>query len=142
VTEEIIQLIHQIVRAQTCAITFARTDLEDIDITLPVSGLLNSHIYFRNTGSGKSNTLASLYKHGYAALSEMLKESFQSKCGLYCLISMVNMVPMICITSEKIVYNLSIYNDQGIKSLCRKVYYLNMRSFLSLLMQHKTRNHF
>ncbi|HDK6388054.1 ATP-binding protein [Klebsiella variicola] len=116
VTEEIIQLIHKIVRAQTCAITFARTDLEDIDITLPVSGLLNSHIaIFGNTGSGKSNTLASLYKHGYAALSEMLKESFQSKCKFILFDFNGEYGADECITSEKIVYNLSTYNDQGDK---------------------------
>ncbi|MFE8100854.1 ATP-binding protein [Brenneria goodwinii] len=116
VTEEIIQLIHQITGKQACGMTFARTDLEDIDITLPVSGLLNSHIaIFGNTGSGKSNTLASLYKHGYSALSEMLRESFQARSKFILFDFNGEYGANECITPNKIVYNLCTYNELGDK---------------------------
>lgn len=77
-TEEQLHLIHSVAPRGSCGLTFSRTDLEDIDITLPVSGLLNSHLaIFGNTGSGKSNTLAALYQHGYATHEDHAGRRFQ-----------------------------------------------------------------
>ena len=81
VTEEMIQTVHQIADADETVMLFTRTDLEDIEIALPVNGLINSHIaIFGNTGSGKSNTLAAIYKAGTAQIKRMLGERYKERC--------------------------------------------------------------
>ncbi|PVY82123.1 ATP-binding protein [Pantoea ananatis] len=113
-TEEQLHLIHSVAPRGSCGLTFSRTDLEDIDITLPVSGLLNSHIaIFGNTGSGKSNTLAALYQHGYAALKTMLGEGFRKQSRFLLLDFNGEYGGKSCITTDKKVYHLNTHNDDG-----------------------------
>ncbi|PHM65715.1 ATPase [Xenorhabdus stockiae] len=113
-TEETLQLIHSIADPGKGGLQFSRTDLEDIDITLPVSGLLNSHIaIFGNTGSGKSNTLAALYQHGYKALGELLGEDFKQQARFMLLDFNGEYGWEDCITRDKIVYNLNTHRDDG-----------------------------
>ncbi|MFL4557710.1 ATP-binding protein [Yersinia kristensenii] len=116
VTEEVVQTIHQITETGKHGLHFARTDLEDIDITLPVSGLMNSHIaIFGNTGSGKSNTLAALYKHGYSAISEILGKAFIKKSKFLLFDFNGEYGAQKCITENKTVYKLSTHSISGDK---------------------------
>jgi DNA helicase HerA-like ATPase len=115
-TEEQLHLIHSIAQPGTSGLNFSRTDLEDIEITLPISGLLNSHIaIFGNTGSGKSNTLAALYQHGYKALQSMLGEGFRRQSRFLLFDFNGEYGGTGCITSDKTVYNLNTHNEDGDK---------------------------
>ncbi|CNF36984.1 ATP-binding protein [Yersinia enterocolitica] len=116
VTEETIQLIHKLATDKVLSLNFARTDLEDIEISLPVNGLMNSHIaIFGNTGSGKSNTLAALYQHGYRTLSQAIGNNFKSKCRFIIFDFNGEYISQDCITSEKTVYNLNTHHSHGDK---------------------------
>jgi len=66
-TDVQIHIIHNLLRSEDdLSICIAKTDVENIPIDFPVNGIFNSHIaIFGNTGSGKSNTLAALYRHLY-----------------------------------------------------------------------------
>ncbi|EPF7167853.1 ATP-binding protein [Escherichia coli] len=113
-SEEQLHLIHSIAPAGESGLNFSRTDLEDIDITLPISGLLNSHIaIFGNTGSGKSNTLAALYQHGYEALKNLLGEGFRSRSRFLLFDFNGEYGGRSCITRDKVVYNLSTHDEEG-----------------------------
>lgn len=116
VTENIIQSIHAITTKNDFSINFAKTDLENIDISIPVDGLLNSHIaIFGNTGSGKSNTLAALYKNGYEKLKARIQNNFQNKCRFLLFDFNGEYTSKDCITPEKKVYNLSTQTKNGDK---------------------------
>lgn len=116
VTEPIIQCIHNITNEKDFSINFAKTDLENIDISIPVDGLLNSHIaIFGNTGSGKSNTLAALYKNGYETLKTKIVNNFHSKCRFLLFDFNGEYISNDCITPDKKVYNLSTHTDMGDK---------------------------
>ncbi|WP_416777228.1 ATP-binding protein [Xenorhabdus budapestensis] len=116
VTEEMIQTVHQIANADETVMTFTRTDLEDIEIALPVNGLINSHIaIFGNTGSGKSNTLAALYKAGTAQIKQMLGDRFKERCRFILLDFNGEYTAQNCITDEKTVYNLNTHHSNGDK---------------------------
>ena len=106
VTEEMIQTVHQIADADETVMLFTRTDLEDIEIALPVNGLINSHIaIFGNTGSGKSNTLAAIYKAGTAQIKRMLGERYKERCKFILFDFNGEYTAPDCITAEKMVYN-------------------------------------
>lgn len=116
VTEEMIQTVHQISNADETVMRFTRTDLEDIEIALPVNGLINSHIaIFGNTGSGKSNTLAALYKAGTAQIQDMLGDHFRERCKFILFDFNGEYTASQCITEQKTVYNLNTHHANGDK---------------------------
>ncbi|CAG74501.1 conserved hypothetical protein [Pectobacterium atrosepticum SCRI1043] len=116
VTEEMIQTVHQIADSDETVMTFTRTDLEDIEIALPVNGLINSHIaIFGNTGSGKSNTLAALYKAGTTQVKHMLGDRFRERCKFILFDFNGEYTAPHCITDEKTVYNLNTHHVNGDK---------------------------
>lgn len=116
VTENIIQSIHAITTKNDFSINIAKTDLENIDISIPVDGLLNSHIaIFGNTGSGKSNTLAAMYKNGYEKLKAKIVNDFQNKCRFLLFDFNGEYTSNDCITPDKKVYNLSTQTNKGDK---------------------------
>jgi hypothetical protein len=116
VTEEMIQTVHQIANADETVMRFTRTDLEDIEIALPVNGLINSHIaIFGNTGSGKSNTLAALYKAGTAQIQHMLGDHFRERCKFILFDFNGEYTASQCITEQKTVYNLNTHHAYGDK---------------------------
>lgn len=116
VTEGMIQSVHQIARADETVMTFTRTDLENIEIALPVNGLINSHIaIFGNTGSGKSNTLAALYKAGTSQIKHMLGERYKERCKFILFDFNGEYTSPNCITAEKTVYNLNTHHVRGDK---------------------------
>ena len=116
VTEEMIQTVHDIADAGETVMTFTRTDLEDIEIALPVNGLINSHIaIFGNTGSGKSNTLAALYRTAISQIKPLLGSRFNERCRFILLDFNGEYTEKDCITNEKKVYNLNTHNANGDK---------------------------
>lgn len=116
VTEEMIKIVHQIARADDTVMSFTRTDLEDIEIKLPVNGLINSHIaIFGNTGSGKSNPLAALYKAGIIQVKSLLGDDFKKKCKFILFDFNGEYTGPHCISNEKKVYNLNTHHSNGDK---------------------------
>lgn len=113
-TEEKVHKIHNLQKEETpLKINIAKTDIEEVPISIPIDGLFNSHIaIFGNTGSGKSNTLAILYQ-------EMIK-SIQSNKSLnnsrfFIFDFNGEYVKDTCISSDKKVYNLATNSDDGTK---------------------------
>lgn len=116
VTEHLIQMVHRIAKTDEAAMNFTRTDLEDIEISLPINGLINSHIaIFGNTGSGKSNTLAALYKAGTSEVEKILGNRFKERCKFILFDFNGEYVTEECITINKTVYNLNTHNGNGDK---------------------------
>lgn len=111
-TESKIHTIHDLLKKDSSLnICIAKTDIEEVPISLPVDGLFNSHIaIFGNTGSGKSNTLASLYQSMVTALSA--KPNFRSNCKFFFFDfngEYANKTS--CLSSSKTVYNLTTKDD-------------------------------
>ncbi len=115
-THRKLDTIHNLVKDNSLAINIAITDSADYEIALPIDGLFNSHIaIFGNTGSGKSNTLASLYKALIEQLSTRNTVAFKNNArfvlfdfnGEYSLDD--------CIVTDKTVYNLSTSQSGGNK---------------------------
>ncbi|MEM0672579.1 ATP-binding protein [Dickeya oryzae] len=116
VTESIIRSVHRIADEGEAVMNFTRTDLEDIEIALPVNGLLNSHIaIFGNTGSGKSNTLAALYKAGTVEIKRILGNQFEKKCKFILFDFNGEYAAKDCITIDKTVYDLNTSSRRGHK---------------------------
>ncbi|MEP3348008.1 MAG: ATP-binding protein [Litoreibacter sp.] len=115
-TSEKVHQIHNLVSEDAIPLNVAVSDYEGFEISLPVDGLMNSHIaIFGNTGSGKSNTVALLYqtyietmrKRNQALFDQRVRILFFDFNGEY---SREN-----CLTPDKTVYNLSTRHDQGDK---------------------------
>jgi hypothetical protein len=106
-TEVKIHTIHNLLKEKSSLnINIAKTDIEEVPISFPIDGLFNSHIaIFGNTGSGKSNTVASLYQ----AMIETLKKrkNFKKNCRFFFFDFNGEYKRETCISGEKIVYNLS-----------------------------------
>jgi len=113
-TEKKIHLIHQLLKRETALkIEIAKTDKEEITIEFPIDGLFNSHIaIFGNTGSGKSNTLVSLYR----ALIEKLntRKNF-TNCRFFIFDFNGEFTIKKCISEKKTCYNLSTLDNEGDK---------------------------
>ncbi len=110
-TDKKVHSIHNLLGDESdLSIKIAKTDIEEIPISLPVDGLFNSHIaIFGNTGSGKSNTLAALYQGMIEKLQS--NRQFQNKCKFLFFDFNGEYTKTDCITSDKKVYNLSTSND-------------------------------
>ncbi len=110
-TESKIHTIHDLLKKESSLkICIAKTDIEEVPISLPVDGLFNSHIaIFGNTGSGKSNTLASLYQSMISVLSA--KSNFQSNCKLFFFDFNGEYTKKSCLSHSKKVYNLATKGD-------------------------------
>ena len=115
VTKEQIFLIHNLVTDGELKISIANTD-EEFDIEFPVDTLFNGHIaIFGNTGSGKSNTLASLYQSFVECLQQANHSLYQQNTRFIVFDFNGEYVADECITNEKQVYNLSTRTDKGNK---------------------------
>ncbi len=115
------------------SISVSKLEITDKPFRLPIDGLFNSHIaIFGNTGSGKSNTLASLYR----ALLEKLgsKDSKKFKNNMHFAVFDFNgeYDGVECITSSKTVYKLTTHDDNGNKIPIKSKDFLNLE-FLSVL---------
>ncbi|MER5173427.1 ATP-binding protein [Thioclava kandeliae] len=115
-TSERVHQIHSLVTKDAIAMSVAISDYEGFEISLPVDGLMNSHIaVFGNTGSGKSNTVALLYKSYIAAMRQRNATAFNRNVRVLFLDFNGEYSRPDCLTSEKRVYNLSTRHDQGDK---------------------------
>ena len=113
-TERKIHLIHKLLKNETkLKINIAFTDKEEIIIDLPIDGLLNSHIaIFGNTGSGKSNTLASLYQ---ATIERLSKRKNFNNCFFFVFDFNGEFIGKKCLYKNKICHNLSTLDKEGDK---------------------------
>ncbi len=108
VTPQRVHQIHRLVSEDGIAISFACTEYEDYRIEFPVDGLFNSHIaIFGNTGSGKSNTLAAIFKSFISALSDRNDAAFRQNCKFLLFDFNGEYARNNCITNRKRVYNLT-----------------------------------
>lgn len=109
VTQEKIRQVHNLACEDGSPfIVIASVEGHDFDIEFPVDGLFNSHIaIFGNTGSGKSNTLASLYQEFVRALTARNATAFSEQVRILLLDFNSEYTGPQCITQNKKVYNLS-----------------------------------
>tara|TARA_R110000803_G_scaffold141005_3_gene207530 strand:- start:339 stop:2201 length:1863 start_codon:yes stop_codon:yes gene_type:complete len=106
-TKELVQRVHNLASEDNLCINVARSDSEGFPLALPIDGLFNSHIaIFGNTGSGKSNTLASLYSALQTQLRARNAESYAANTR-YCLIDFNGEYEQPECIGEKFVYRLS-----------------------------------
>jgi hypothetical protein len=113
-TERKIHLIHRLLRNETALkISIAKTDKEDIPIEFPIDGLFNSHIaIFGNTGSGKSNTLVSLYQ---AVIKKLITRKNFNNCRFFIFDFNGEFTGKNCIWRNKTIFNLSTVDNEGDK---------------------------
>ncbi|WP_300434878.1 ATP-binding protein [uncultured Mameliella sp.] len=116
VTPRRIHEIHRLVSPGRAGVTFAKTDYEDYRVEFPVDGLFNSHIaIFGNTGSGKSNTLASIFQSLVKRLSGTSNDLFARRCKFLLFDFNGEYSKSGCITHAKAVMNLSTQRENGDK---------------------------
>lgn len=107
-TRERVLQVHNLIAEDGIALHIATSEYEGYDIALPVDGLMNSHIaIFGNTGSGKSNTLATLYQHFVAELRAINQQRFNDNCRIILFDFNGEYAHADCIANDKTVYNLS-----------------------------------
>ncbi|MBR1403368.1 MAG: ATP-binding protein [Treponema sp.] len=114
-TEKKLHLIHNLLKTKTAlSISIATTDIEEIPIDFPIDGLFNSHIaIFGNTGSGKSNTLVSLYTALFANLDVYV--NFRNACRFLFFDFNGEFSSPTILSQAKKVYHLSTANNMGDK---------------------------
>lgn len=111
-TNDKLAQVHNLVQDENNSIKIARNDHDDLEIALPINGLFNSHIaIFGNTGSGKSNTTAALYK----ALFEKLESVANNQSKFVFIDFNGEYTRDDCLTRNKKVYNLSTERENGDK---------------------------
>ncbi|PSJ60418.1 ATP-binding protein [Pseudaminobacter soli (ex Li et al. 2025)] len=107
-TREKVLQVHNLLAENGIALHVATSEYEGYDIALPVDGLMNSHIaIFGNTGSGKSNTLATLYQSFIRELRAIDEEAFNNNCRVVLFDFNGEYAHADCIATNKTVYNLS-----------------------------------
>jgi hypothetical protein len=107
-TPDQLRLVHNLVRTAGPSVSIATLYGEDIAVEFPIDGLFNSHIaIFGNTGSGKSNTLASLYQELIVELRAMNLQRFEANTRFLFLDFNGEYVGQSCVTPHKTCYNLS-----------------------------------
>ncbi|HMH16230.1 MAG TPA: ATP-binding protein [Edaphobacter sp.] len=113
VTSETISQVHNLTQDEDVpCVTIATVEGHDFDIAIPVDGLFNSHIaIFGNTGSGKSNTLASLYQEFIRSLRLRNAAVFSEQVRILIFDFNGEFTEPNCIWSKKHVYNLSTGSD-------------------------------
>ncbi len=115
-TRERVLQVHNLIAEDGIALHIATSEYEGYDIALPVDGLMNSHIaIFGNTGSGKSNTLATLYQHFVAELRAINHQRFADNCRIILFDFNGEYAHTDCIAADKTVYNLSTRINEGDK---------------------------
>ncbi|MEM6656686.1 MAG: ATP-binding protein [Pseudomonadota bacterium] len=115
-TSEKVHQIHNLVTRDAIPLNVAVSDYEGFEISLPVDGLMNSHIaIFGNTGSGKSNTVALLYQSYIEAMRQRNQALFDQRVRVLFFDFNGEYSRENCLTPEKTVYNLSTRHDQGDK---------------------------
>jgi hypothetical protein len=107
-TKEKLNLVHSMSKDDNFSISICSNDAEEIDVKLPIDGLFNSHIaIFGNTGTGKSNTLASLYGSLIKVLSDTNLTNYKNNCRFLLLDFNGEYTKTECISKNKKICNLS-----------------------------------
>ena len=115
-TSEKVHQIHNLVAGEAIALRVAVSDYEGFEISLPVDGLMNSHIaVFGNTGSGKSNTVALIYQSFIEAMRQRNQYEFSRRVRVLFFDFNGEYSRENCLTPEKKVYNLSTRHNHGDK---------------------------
>lgn len=113
-TREKVLQVHNLLSEGGIALDIATSEYEGYDISLPVDGLMNSHIaIFGNTGSGKSNTLATLFQTFIRQMRAINTQSFNENCRVIIFDFNGEYTEPQCIAGDKTVYNLSTRGDEG-----------------------------
>lgn len=113
VTKDQINKIYNLVSKDRFSINIAKT-VEDFDIEFPVDTLFGGHIaIFGNTGSGKSNTLTSLYSAFIEALNSRNKDAYKANTSFILFDFNGEYKSHDCITTDKTVYNLSTHDNHS-----------------------------
>lgn len=119
--------------SQDWSISVAMLENSEKIFRLPIDGLFNSHIaIFGNTGSGKSNTLASLYHALFKVLEDKNTNIFKNNTHFAIFDFNGEYGASNCITEKKTVYKLSTHDDHGDKIPIEATDFLNLE-FLSVL---------
>lgn len=108
-TKEKLHQVHNLLKSEDdLSIAIATSDADGFDVNFPVDGLFNSHIaIFGNTGSGKSNTLASLYQELCRVLREKNASLFEQRSKFLLIDFNGEYSCSDCITRDKHTINLS-----------------------------------
>ncbi len=115
-TREKVHQIHNLVTKDAIPMNVAVSDYEGFEISLPVDGLMNSHIaIFGNTGSGKSNTVALLYQTYIETMRQRNQQDFDSRVRVLFFDFNGEYSRDNCLTERKTVYHLSTRHEQGDK---------------------------
>ncbi|SFF22593.1 hypothetical protein SAMN04488523_1339 [Sulfitobacter brevis] len=115
-TSQKVHQIHNLVAKDAIPLNVAVSDYEGFEISLPVDGLMNSHIaIFGNTGSGKSNTVALLYQSYIEAMRQRNQAMFEQRVRIVFFDFNGEYSRENCLTPDKTVYNLSTRHDHGDK---------------------------
>ncbi len=113
-TSDKVHQIHNLVADDAIPLNVAISDYEGFEISLPVDGLMNSHIaIFGNTGSGKSNTVALLYQSYIEAMQRRNQELFENRVRILFFDFNGEYSREGCLTPQKTVFNLSTRHDDG-----------------------------
>lgn len=108
VTREKIACVHNLSVDGSPAVSIASIFGDDLPVEFPIDGLFNSHIaIFGNTGSGKSNTLASLYQELIEVLAGRNEQAFRQNTRFVVFDFNGEYTRPNCIWQEKKVYSLS-----------------------------------
>lgn len=100
--------VHSLVSENDLGLHIGKTEFEGYEITLPIDGLMNSHLaIFGNTGSGKSNTVATIYSSFIKELTSRNAKKFQKNCKILFLDFNNEYVSDECISTNKKVYQLN-----------------------------------
>lgn len=115
-TKEKVHQVHDLTVSSALSMSVATSEYEGYDIDLPIDTLMNSHIaIFGNTGSGKSNTLASLYQSFIGTMRENNAVAFNANSRVLLFDFNGEYAGNDCLTTDKHAYNLSTRNDDGDK---------------------------
>lgn len=108
VTREKIARVHNLAVDESPSVSIASIYGDDLAVEFPIDGLFNSHIaIFGNTGSGKSNTLASLYQELVRVLTGRNEPAFCQNTRFIVFDFNGEYTRPDCIWSQKKVYSLS-----------------------------------
>lgn len=108
VTEKLTSVIHNLAKDNELHINIAKTQDDQI-INLPLERIFNSHIaIFGNTGSGKSNTLASLLHHLFTQIESHPGKTYFNENSSFLIFDYNGEYSNnICLTKNKTVHEIS-----------------------------------
>lgn len=115
-TREKVVQVHNLLASSGLSMNFATSEYEGYDVALPIDGLMNSHIaIFGNTGSGKSNTLATLFASFISTMRNANRAAFDANCNLLFLDFNGEYGRAECLCNDKTVFRLSTRDEEGDK---------------------------